>query len=280
LTLRNHPESFADVNVGSKQLASEGLWKNQWSGFRPSHWPLLPSLHEDFTTRVDDLSGKLKEPIFEFLQIPLTVSQLFPREVIEFVASKRGLQDYQSTTFEEFLNGSPHGLQGKDAKAMQSLPDSVVCRIAASRIGKWVDRLLLAGQEILVDAPHLIRRFPSLLTGAQRDIGAFNATARFGPPAETGVDVAKLDKFQFPALHWCSRSTWFWEELRKSEEILEVRDPWSREQVDWEFCEDASSFFPRTECRPFEAELPTSDTRRWIRLFEGVDYEPQVRFAL
>ena len=280
LTLKNHPESFADVNVGSKQLALEGLWKNRWSGFRPWHWPLLPKAQKDFEQRVVDLSGKLNEPIFDFLQIPRTVSQLFPREVIEFVASKRGLKDYQSTTFAEFLKESPHGLLGKDVKAMQSLPDSVLCRIAASRIGKWIDRLLLAGQEIIVDAPHLIRRFPSLLVGDQRGLDAFNATVGFDSPEELRLDLRKLNKFQFPATHWGSRPTWFWEELRKSEEVLEVRDPWSREDVDWEFCEDGSSFFPRSECRPFEAELPSSDTRRFIRSFEGVDYEPQVRFAL
>jgi hypothetical protein len=119
-----------------------------------------------------------------------------------------------------------------------------------------------------------------LLVGDQRGLETFNATVRFDPPEELRLDLRKLNKFQFPAAHWCSRPAWFWEELRKSEEILEVRDPWSREDVNWEFCEDGSSFFPRSECRPFEAELPSSDTRRFIRSFEGVDYEPQVRFAL
>ena len=42
LTLRNHPESYADLNIGANQLDNPGLWSTSWKGFRPWYWPVLP----------------------------------------------------------------------------------------------------------------------------------------------------------------------------------------------------------------------------------------------
>lgn len=38
LTLSGHPESFADLDIGSDQLANPGLWRDSFDGFRP--WAL------------------------------------------------------------------------------------------------------------------------------------------------------------------------------------------------------------------------------------------------
>ena len=50
LTLRGHPESFADLNLGVDQLGNPDLWRGDWGdsrrGYRPWYWPdLSHSLH-------------------------------------------------------------------------------------------------------------------------------------------------------------------------------------------------------------------------------------------
>src|SRR5712664_2014316 len=42
LSLKGHPESYADLNLGGQQVSNPGLWTGKWDGFRPWHWPLLP----------------------------------------------------------------------------------------------------------------------------------------------------------------------------------------------------------------------------------------------
>src|SRR5579864_3344441 len=51
LSLKGHPESFADLNVGGEQIGNPGLWSAKWNGFRPWHWPLLPAAVEAFKLR-------------------------------------------------------------------------------------------------------------------------------------------------------------------------------------------------------------------------------------
>lgn len=281
LTLVGHPESFADLNIGSLQLANRGLWFNDWEGFRPWHWPLVSQACDALEKRSKELVGHLDDPILEYLQIPPEVSQLFPREVIEFIAPKLSLKNFHKVTFEQFLSDSRHGLQPKDAKG--KVPESLKCRIAAARISKWIERLLLSGQEILIDAPHIASRLPSLIKSAELGIPSLNKTAKLGPPDELNLsDPDSIKSAAFRRSEWVSRPAWFWELIRRNEDILEVRDPWRRQVFDAEFCEDSSRFRPLSECREFQAKTPAADARRWVTRdsFPEVEYVPAVQFTL
>ena len=46
LTLKGHPESFCDLNIGTEQMTNSGLWMNDFRKFRPWYWPSLPDLLE------------------------------------------------------------------------------------------------------------------------------------------------------------------------------------------------------------------------------------------
>jgi hypothetical protein len=70
LTLRGHPESYADLNLGSDQIDKLGLWRQPWKGFRPWHWPLLPTAADAFERRVSTLKGHLDDLIASFLRFP------------------------------------------------------------------------------------------------------------------------------------------------------------------------------------------------------------------
>lgn len=147
LTLKGHPESFADLNLHDSQVHDQGLWKEPWKGFRPWNWPLLPRALKAYENRIKEVSSVLDEPILAFLGLD-RVGQLLPRSTVEFIESKGG--KLEETTFRQFVERSQQGLQARD----KPLDEASIARIAAARIHKWLDRLVLPGQDILVDAPH------------------------------------------------------------------------------------------------------------------------------
>lgn len=301
LTLKGNPESYADLNIGSDQLTNLGLWDGKaWAGFRPWSWPLLPQALNAFENRVAELLSRsensdkqeklnLDEPILSYLDFPNEVIEYLPRSVREFLGNQSRVEDI---TFREFVMGSSNGLRRKD----KPLDDDFVARIAAARISKWLERLILPGQDILVDAPHLVSRYPSLLKGNLSKETTWNKTALLTDPSKLGIKHETIESSEFKRSSWLSRPTWFWQKVKNSEEIAEVKAPWatstSQKSVDYVFCEDVSRFIPRGSVRDFVADLPSPFTRRFVvnpRSEHGrelaeqpspVKYVPTIRFSL
>lgn len=274
LTLRGHPESFADLNLHDSQVHNLGLWKEPWKGFRPWNWPLLPRALEAYENRIKEVSSALDQPILAFLGLD-EVSQLLPRSTVEFIESKG--RKPEETTFRQFVLDSQQGLELRD----KPLDEVSIARIAAARIHKWLDRLILPGQNILVDTPHLVSRLPSLLGGSPKMQGAWNSVLTLGKPRKKSMKIDLIEKFRFKKENWVSRPCWFWGKLSSYEEIPEVKDPWQTEQkADLVFCEDVSRFLSRTEAKEFVADLPSPFVRRYAHTEKGIDYQPLVRFAL
>ena len=179
LTLCGHLESYADLNIPSDSLANTGLWSEPWSHFRPWSWPLLPQAIVNFEHRITELDGNLDTKILEFLGFKDTKSLTLPRSVIEFLSQ----ESPEEMTFREFVNstGSGNGLRGRNE---QPINDEAVTRIAAARISSWLEYDVLPGQNILIDAPHLISRFPSVLGEKVKDIDSWNRTASLSEPIQ------------------------------------------------------------------------------------------------
>jgi len=286
LTLRGHPESYADLNIGSEQVANPGLWNETWcgekTGFRPWYWPLLPAALQAFERRVQDLSVSraLDKRILKYLGFEDEVTATLPRSTREFLGPNETPED---TTFKAFVLKSGNGLRPKDVAPNT---ESMV-RIAAARLWKWLERLVLAGQDILVDAPHLISRYPSLLKGDRKTTAAWNKTTSFARGSGE-VNIPRNKNVRFSQSDWVSRPAWFWKKLVNLDEIREIADPFSKEQADFVFCEDTSQFMPREAAREFIADLPSSFVRRFVidhaskegkKVSKGVDYSPAVRFS-
>ena len=93
LTLRGDLNSFADLNLGEKQLDNPSLWKSNWEDseqeFRPWSWPNLCDLLHDYDARVRDiqdiLKDNLEESIGEFLKFDRELFQVLPREIVQFI---------------------------------------------------------------------------------------------------------------------------------------------------------------------------------------------------
>ena len=284
LTLRGDLDSFADLNLGEYQLDNPGLWKGDWedSGqeFRPWCWPNLCDLLCDFGKRVEDIQENLDTPISEFLDFDRGLFQVLPREIVQFIEKYEKKENIQ-TTFWEFVVESGYGLSPKDTeKLKKGINDHILARVGAARISKWLECLVLPEQDILVDAPHLISRYPSLITGDKTKIETWNSIAQLVEHDKLGLEIDLIEPYRFQKNHWVSRPVWFWDKLRECERIREIIEPWLTVKPDWVFCEDASYFDYRENCKEFLAETASPFTRRFAINFDGVDYRPRVRFSL
>jgi len=267
LTLKGHPESYCDINIGSSQLDNDSLWGEEVTSFRPWYWPNLLKSVEDFTQRTKDVITNPQSPICEVLGLKKVVDT-FPRAISDFLGN-----ELDKLSFEEFVIKSGNGLQGRDTKAT----DEMVGRIAAARITKWLERLVLPGQGILVDAPHLVSRYPSLLEESPTKIEAWNRTTKFERHDNLGLHHKKIEKFRFKKDYWLSRPVWFWDSISEYSEIEEVSEPWEKIESDYVFCEDISCFQKRQDCKMFVAKLDSPYVRRFVRRLSGVDYRPGIR---
>lgn len=275
LTLCGHLESYADLNIPSNSLANTGLWTEPWSNFRPWGWPLLPQAVEKFEHLVAELDGNLDAKILEFLGFKDTKSLTLPRSAIEFLSQ----ENPEDMTFRDFVdsNGSGNGLRGRNE---QPINDEAVARIAAARISSWLEYDILPGQNILIDAPHLISRFPSLLGEKVKDIEFWDRTASLSEPDTIGLS-SNIKQFRFDKSNWLSRPAWFWNDLSNFEEIKEVRDPWFAPNLGYVFCEDISKFVPLHDARSFVADLESPFVQRYVKYLEHpLTYKPIVRFSL
>ena len=275
LTLRGHLESYADLNIPSDSLSNPGLWSETWDGFRPWNWPLLPDAIDRLEHRVDELRGNLDKKILEFFDFKGTKALTLPRSTIEFLSREKP----EETIFQDFVDneGSGNGLRGRKERPIN---DEAVARIAAARISSWLENAILPSQNILVDAPHLISRYPSLLGDKANDIDTWNRTASFLKPDKLGLNQI-IEPAYFQRNYWLSRPAWFWVDLSNNEGIEEVRSPWTATMPDFVFAEDISRFVQSAEARSFVADLESPFVRRHVKYLEGqILYTPTVRFSL
>ena len=284
LTLRGHMESFADLNLGVDQLGNSDLWRGDWGdsrrGFRPWYWPNLFQSLCHFDERVKDVKENLDVPICEVLCFTPELFRLLPRSIVQFIGKGEG-KEPSDTTFREFVFQSGNGLRIKDVPtSCDTVNDEVLARVGAARISKWLERLVLPEQDILVDTPHLVARYPSLIIDTGKGIGNWNRTAQLVDYNGLGLNTDLITPFKFEKEHWISRPVWFWDKLREDESIEEVREPWLTNKPNWVFCEDASRFYDQKDCREFFANTDSPFTRRFVKGFAGVDYRPKVRFSL
>jgi hypothetical protein len=272
LTLKGHPESFADLNVAAEDLDKLGLWKRAWpDGYRPWYWPVIPDAASKLRTRIEALQGRLDDPISAVLGFPEGLNNVMPRDLQAFIGA--GKDPLVTTTFRDFVRFSGQGLRGKDMTS-----DACLARIAAARVGLWLDAIVLAGQDILVDLPHLVERAPSILR--ERSPQALDSVCRFDVPDT--VDVAKIDAHRFTPDDWLPRPAWWWISIDRSEALPEVSTPWETKPLTERFAEDISRFVAAEERQQFVSALASPYGRRFVSnpQLRDVTYRPAVRFAM
>ncbi len=266
LSLSGEPRAWADLSVSHDDLEDSGLWTHTWGRYRPWTWPVLLELVGLFPKRVSYCHDHLDENIVDALQIPKAVAAIFPRRSADV------LGDLGSVTL---LSLTRSRQPPKDPK----LPLEFSARIAASEVGRWLEQTVLPTQDVLVDAPHLVTLFPSLLTVERETVSSLNGLATLRGAPALPLDQKPIEASRFRLGFWLSRRVWWTDMVLSSSAVPEVLDPRRRRTLRHVFAEDTSGFHPPKDCTEFEAEglFPT----RWVRRPFGnkIPYEPSSRLA-
>jgi len=282
LTLKDHLDSFADLDVGQDQIGNPFLWRAEKEGFAPWYWPALPAFAREYEQRVADVRRAIQEDrsIGEVLQFPNDICRTLPTALVQVLGD-----DLANARFDRFVVESDYGLLHKDRGQVFDdgnilVDPETIARIAAARVGKWLEWSVLPEQSILVDAPHLVERLPGLIEGDREDIETWNRVARRHTAEVPGLGVELIKPFRLQASHWLSRTAWFWPKVLVCEAIEDVREPWNIQPLHRKFCEDTSCFHPEDEVVSFKAMTISPFGYRHVRRVAGVDYHPPERFAI
>ena len=292
LRLVRQVEDFADLHIGSEQIGNPGLWGNELAGYRPWHWPVVPQAARNFEQCVLEVMSNPDAPILDFLGLTPVMDWLSTR-AMDFLAGRQ--QRPEEVTFSSFAESGGDGITVKD----KLIPEQAA-RVTTARISTLLNLIVVPEQNLLVDAPHLISRFPSLLKGRKDDLDMWN---RVCDPAAGEVEDLLSDRLRerrFKKSHWLWRPAWYWPEVNRDEEIDEVKNPWNFHSPEWVFCENVSRFVPRDYVTSFKPDITPPFVNRYLftgdesagnldigqtkdggpRDLSRIEYIPQVYFSL
>lgn len=284
---------FADLHIGDTQIGNPGLWRTDFEGYRPWYWPIIPGARKNFKKCVEDVQEHLDKSIIEFLGLN-SVTDWIPGRARSFLSSSH---DIREVTFRNFGESYHSGVERKDKKVSVS---ELFPRVVAARISTFLNSVLMPEQSVIVDAPHLASRFPSLIGDKRADMEHWNTLCSLSLSNEAELISEDFAKHRFPRPHWLWRPAWYWPNINRDEEIEEVKDPWSIHNVEWVFCENISRFAPMDVAQEFRADVSPPFIKRFVlrdvtedaasyvkhlgdrsRLDPSiVDYVPQAAFSL
>ena len=262
MSLRSPSQDFADLHLGATQIGNPGLWTNSFEGYRPWHWPVLPHARENFEKCVKDVHENLDQPILDFFGFERFIDWL-PKQAYEFFLGKDPID---SVRFDSLVKQTRGGIEPKD-----ELLSEYAERVAAARLIALLNGLILPEQSLLVDAPHLVSRFPSLIRENSQDIRHWN---RLCDPLCDEIDDLlndTLKRQRFKNRHWLWKPAWYWPDILRDEDITEVIDPWTVEEVDWVFCENVSRFIPEEFADGFRADVMPPFNKRFVLKRESTE---------
>ena len=263
---------FADLHVGDAQMGNPGLWQSEIAGYRPWYWPIIPDAKENFKKCVEDVREHYDESIIDFLGLN-GVTDWIPERARSFLS---GGYDIREVTFESFGQAHHSGIDRKDRDV---LTPELFPRVIAARVITFLNSVLLPEQSVLVDAPHLISRFPSLIQGSRADMDSWNVLCNPSASNDDELLSDRLKKHKFKKPHWLWRAAWLWPDIFRDTNVAEVQNPWAVEQFDWVFCEDISRFIPEESAREFNALVSPPFLKRFLLdsdSLEASDYAPQI----
>ena len=254
MSLCSPSRGFADLHLGADQIGNPGLWTGSFEGYRPWHWPVLPDARESFERCVNDVKENPDQPILEFFGLEHFIDWM-PRRAHDFL----GNENIETVEFRSFARQARGGLDPKD-----KLMSEYMARVTAARLVALLNGLILPEQRLLVDAPHLASRFPSLIRDEGQDIDQWN---RLCDPLDGEIDGLLKDhltEYRFEKRHWLWRPAWYWPDIARDERIAEVSDPWTTKDLDLVFCENVSRFVPAEHADYFRADVSPPFNRRFI----------------
>jgi hypothetical protein len=276
LTLRPQLDSFADLNIAAEDLNNAGLWSSSsWKGYRPWSWPVITDFIKLLEKRIQDVAkSDPKKRVVEFFELPTSVIERLPTTALELLGSQESKAD--AATLSDILRSPVLGLRGREATDRKRQPEQDA-RIIAARLSAWLN-FILAPQDVLVDAPHLAQRCPSVI-GVKPTSAALGKTCILGSDRSVFPNAA-LAKARFKKNFWFDRPVWFWTEIERLRLTTEIKDPWHGINDRFVFCEDISAFRERSASKSFQSDLVSPYRARFVNRIASIDYQPAHRLAL
>jgi hypothetical protein len=277
LTLVSHALVSTDLSIGSDQVADPGLWSGdprRWGKFRPWYWPVLPERAQALGDLRQSVAGKLDEPLETVLGLPRELLDSLPRAVLGRL-DVPGRPDIGDVPLRDWVHSSQMGLRSGDVVS----DDHQIARVASARLAKWFERVLLPGQDVLVDAPHLVDRRPGLLDGDCTDPDVWQRTTRLDAnPDGLGLMPLAVDQHRFES-RWVSRPVWFWPHIASDQTFDDSLDA-PRPEPRVVFAEDASRFVSVDLARRYTSDVDPPFNSRWVAMAQdGTSYLPTSRLA-
>ncbi len=275
LSLRGHVASDADINIDGNLLGTQGLWTDPpWEGFRPWHWQTLYRAVHTQKARQALVRDYWTKPIVEALGMQEEDVNRLSDTAFGFIApDSKDWRQLQQHTFERFVCRSANGRVARDLA--ESNPEAAF-RFASARIGKWLERLVLGPQDVLIDLPHLVQRYPFLLGAKVHDVKAWNEMVC----EESTTNLCLPDGCLFGVPGFLSRPAVWRHRFENDGGVQETRCAYDFSTVPpFVFLEDVSRFAPLDEAKEFRAGHHNAFDRRFVECVEGVTYAPQRRLA-
>jgi hypothetical protein len=278
LTMRRGISSYADVDVGSAQITSLGLWSSKdFQGFRPWHWPDLHREVERFSLVHGFVKENINKSVMEVLSFELEDADS-PNFISYEIAALLGVGvNNKNLTFRDVvINNSGlrvFNILEKDKEILDVMTDDQVARVCSSILIHWLEKVVLPAQEVVADAPHLCAQLPWAIDYFQN--------------IEKWNEVCSLDESAVPALFsnyhvqpdfLFSRPVFWAEKARR--DILMPDDFEFDCLPKVQFCENLSVFSLEESASSFPSDVIAFDKKRWVRCDKesgasGVNYEPQ-----
>ena len=282
LSMTQLRDSPADLEIGDVDLASEWLWSTSRpkNNFAPWHWFQLNKEVSRLRRRIEWLleDGRLDASIVETLQLTDGLSTM-PRSRVSFIAME---QEFEKVTFREFVTYSATARTAKERKTIRQPPAWMVAQIAAARVLHWLERDVLGGQDVLIDAPHLAERAPEATT-RPRKRSPGDLARHADRKAADGISGI-LKNYIYESTDWLHRRAWWWNRmLRDGFPASHSRSNLALERGDSVFCEDISLFLESRKARRFVCDIDTKYAIRHVSrdgfVADSVDYVPMNRLA-
>ncbi|MED7670775.1 hypothetical protein GXB78_26595 [Pseudomonas moraviensis subsp. stanleyae] len=278
LTMSRTSSSYADLDVGSEQVAEPSLWSvSEFSGFRPWHWPNLISEKNRFTQMHEFVLNNLNTPITQALGFEV-INVESPRFIGHEILGYLGIESAEVVTFRQLLTERRDirvfNVLEKDLPLLKNMDDRSLSRVCAVVVSHWLEKIVMPNQEVVADLPHLAPQLPWVLA----DYSDEESWSKLCFLTENVFIPESLAEYQFQPSFMFSRPV-FWAEEAKAG--LEGQGEFDIHKLpSLKFCEDVSSFKQTAEAKSFPSDLLSFDKERWVHgdLRCGntsVNYEPQ-----
>jgi len=278
LTMTRTSSSYADLDVGSEQIAEPSLWSvNGAKGFRPWHWPDLTTEKSRFAQMQQFVLENLDKSITQVLGFEVSDVES-PRFIGHEILGYLGIESTEPVTFRQLLTQRRDirvfNVLEKDLPLLSNMDDRTLARVSSVVVSHWLEKIVMPNQEVVADLPHISPVLPWVLADYSVEDN-WNALCSLN---DHSVVPDSLKPYKFEPSFMFSRPVFWAEEVKVG---LEGQGDFDiHELPSLKFCEDVSLFIPTANAKNFPSDLLSFDKERWVHgdLKCGntsVNYEPQ-----